>query len=515
MEAQAVEVRLEAGAAEVVGHDPGAGSKRGLDVRGHGETALDRLLREQRGADHERRVRRVRAGRDRGDQHVSMSERHGRGREDLLGYVADPRRARAVVDHLDFGQRVRVFLPGNERLQLLLAPSNEWFLRRQCVGPDPRGEPARNAVRRFPVASLRGRLHQQLAEDAADVGERDPVLRPPGSGDARADGLEVELEQLGVVALPTPGHPEESLCLVVAAECRDVLLRATGREQVAAGLLVDRKEADRGAVLRRHVGNRGAIRHRERRGALAVELDELADDARLPEHLGHVQSQIRRRRAVYETPGHVDAHDIGRQHVDRLAEHAGFRFDSADAPADDPHAVDHRRVGVGPDERVRKEEAVPFDDAHGEPLHVDLVHDADARRHDLESMERARAPLQKLVTGAVPLELDFHVEAQRVRGGPVIHLDGMIDDEGDGDERLDDGRILSQPLDRRPHRREIHEERDAGEVLQDDPRDHERNFGRSLGVRSPVGELGDVVFPDAASIHVSQERLQDDPQADG
>src|SRR5207244_8207798 len=138
--------------------------------------------------------------------------------------------------HLDFGERLRVFLPRDERLELLLAPSDERFLGRQYVGPDLRGEPAGNAVRRFPVAALRGRLHQQLAEDAADVRERDPVLGAPGTGDARTDALEVELEHLGVVALPAPGHPEESLRLVVAAKCRDVLLRASGGEQVAAGL---------------------------------------------------------------------------------------------------------------------------------------------------------------------------------------------------------------------------------------------------------------------------------------
>ena len=81
----------------------------------------------------------------------------------------------------------------------------------------------------------------------------------------------------------------------------------------------------------------------------------------------------------------------------------------------------------------------------------------------------------------------------------------MVDDERHGDERLDDRGILSEPLDGRPHCGQVDEKRDAGEVLQDDPRHNERNFRRSFGVRSPVGQLDDVLFPDPASIHVAEE----------
>ena len=46
---------------------------------------------------------------------------------------------------------------------------------------------------------------------------------------------------------------------------------------------------------------------------------------------------------------------------------------------------------------------------------VDLVHDADARRHDLEGVEGLHAPLHELVALAVALELQLHVEVERVR----------------------------------------------------------------------------------------------------
>jgi hypothetical protein len=45
---------------------------------------------------------------------------------------------------------------------------------------------------------------------------------------------------------------------------------------------------------------------------------------------------------------------------------------------------------------------------------VDLVHDADARRHHAEGVEGLHAPLHELVALAVALELELHVQVQRV-----------------------------------------------------------------------------------------------------
>ena len=93
-------------------------------------------------------------------------------------------------------------------------------------------------------------------------------------------------------------------------------------------------------------------------GAFAEELDELADDLLLAQHLGDGQHEVGGGHAFAQPAGELDADDVGRQEVHRLAEHAGFGFDAADAPADDADAVDHRRVGVGADQRVRVVDAV-------------------------------------------------------------------------------------------------------------------------------------------------------------
>src|SRR5207248_6229896 len=61
-------------------------------------------------------------------------------------------------------------------------------------------------------------------------------------------------------------------------------------------LRVDRKDAARRAVLGRHVRDRRPIGERQSAKARAVELDELADDAALSEHLRHGENEVGRDR---------------------------------------------------------------------------------------------------------------------------------------------------------------------------------------------------------------------------
>jgi len=45
--------------------------------------------------------------------------------------------------------------------------------------------------------------------------------------------------------------------------------------------------------------------------------------------------------------------DFWNKHGRRLAEHGGFGFNSADAPAEDAERIYHRRVRIGPDNGIR------------------------------------------------------------------------------------------------------------------------------------------------------------------
>jgi hypothetical protein len=154
--------------------------------------------------------------------------------------------------------------------------------------------------------------------------------------------------------------------------------------------------------------------------------------------------------AFAERTGQVHADDVGREEIDRLAEHAGLGLDAADAPAHDADAVDHRRVRVGADERVGIiNTPLIAEHALGEILEVDLVHDADAGRDDLEGVERLHAPLEELVALAVAREFEIEVLRERGCRAGEIHLHGVVHHEVDGHERLDDLRVLAE-LGRRP-----------------------------------------------------------------
>ena len=151
--------------------------------------------------------------------------------------------------------------------------------------------------------------------------------------------------------------------------------------------------------------------------------------------------------------------------------------------------------------------------ALGEIFEIHLMHDADARRHDAESLERLLAPLEKLVALAVALEFQFEIQAQGLRRSEEIHLHRVIHHEIHRHERLDDLRIFLQAGDGGAHRRQIDEQRHTGEVLQHDARDDEGNLLLRGRLRIPLGQRFDVLLGDLLSVAIAQHRFQDDADA--
>src|SRR4029077_17580874 len=105
----------------------------------------------------------------------------------------------------------------------------------------------------------------------------------------------------------------------------------------------------------------------------------------------------------------MHTHDFRRQKINWLPEHASFRFDSAHAPADHAETIDHGGVGIGADERIGIVDAILLQHALGEVFEIHLVHDADARGHDAESLKGLLAPLEELVTLAIALEFEIKI----------------------------------------------------------------------------------------------------------
>ena len=141
--------------------------------------------------------------------------------------------------------------------------------------------------------------------------------------------------------------------------------------------------------------------------------------------------------------------------------------------------------------------------------------DPGARRHHPQAAERRLGPAQELVALAVPLVLAGDVEGEGAGRPEAVDLDRVVDDEVRRDERVHAGRVAAEVGHRVAHRREVHDRRDAGEVLEDDPGRHERDLGLAAGARPPGGEA--PARPPRATMPaagVAEDVLEEDLQGD-
>ena len=308
------------------------------------------------------------------------------------------------------------------------------------------------------------------------------------------------------------GSCQRPFSLAVGLDERDAVLAAAGQAQVAERLLVDREEAARRAVLRRHVPDRGAVGERQAREPVAEVLDELPDDAGLAQDLRHREDEVGRGRALGQRAVEPEADDLRHEHRDRLAEHRRLGLDPADAPAEHAEAVDHRRVRVGADDRVGIRLAVALLDHAGEELEVDLVADAGVRRHRLEVVEGALAPAQERVALAVAAELELGVALDREPRREVVDLHGVVDHELDRDQRVDLLRVAAEVGHRGAHRGQVDDGGDAGEVLQQDAGGVVVDLLRRLGAGVPARDRLDVARGDGDAVLAAQHVLEQDAQ---
>mmetsp|Transcript_6420 Transcript_6420/g.7198 ORF Transcript_6420/g.7198 Transcript_6420/m.7198 type:complete len:932 (-) Transcript_6420:12-2807(-) len=458
LEAQRVQLLLQAGGVQVLRDHVGAGRQRRLHVRLHHQALLDGLLRHKAGGNEHARVRRVRARRDGGNDNAAVLD----GR--LL-----------PVD----GER--------HRLAVLLSGHAE---------------------------ALEARLR---AHAGVEVGlhrlQRHVVVRALRAADAGLHGCKVQLEVLRVLDL-LAARAEHARGLGVVHDAVDVRLAAARRLQVLDRLAVDREVADRRSVLGRHVGDRCAVRQREVAHAVAVELDELADNAELAQVLRDRQHQIRRRAAVAQLPRQLVPNDLRQHHRQRLAQHGRLSLDATNTPSSNTDAVDHRGVRVGANNRVGVQQALAVEDNAGKVLQVHLVHNSGARRHDQQVVEGGRAPLQELEALAVAIHLEVLVHLQGASGARGVHLHGVVDHKVHRDLRVDLRRIAAKALRRVAHGGEVDDARHAGEVLQHDAGRLERDLDRLRAVLLPVENILNGLGGDIELVTVAHRRLEQHTNAE-
>jgi hypothetical protein len=77
---------------------------------------------------------------------------------------------------------------------------------------------------------------------------------------------------------------------------------------------------------------------------------------------------------------------------------------------------------------------------------------------------------------------------EREARAELVHLHGVVDDELGRDERVDGRGVAAERDHCLAHGGEVHDRRDAGEVLQEDSRRSEGDLALGLGVRLPAAD---------------------------
>ena len=223
LEAEGIEVLVEARSLEIVGDHSGSGREARLHPRLCGEPLRDRLPGHESRRHHHAGVAGVRATGDGCDHHGAMVDRGGMA---VFLHGAGSRQVRSFEREAAFGSR--------------------------------RGE-------RFGKRFL-------------DIPKRDTVLRPLGPGETRHDAAQVEAEPLCKFRHRSGSRVEEPLLFHVPLHERHLLRRPAGEPQIGKRFGVDREEAHRGAILGGHVGDRGPVGQRHAVEAAPEKLHKLPDN---------------------------------------------------------------------------------------------------------------------------------------------------------------------------------------------------------------------------------------------
>jgi hypothetical protein len=129
-------------------------------------------------------------------------------------------------------------------------------------------------------------------------------------------------------------------------------------------------------------------------------------------------------------------------------------------------------VGVGAHQSVGDGEAASVILAHldnpGEPLQVDLVADTHPGRYHAEALEGLLGPAQQGVALGVALVFALDVGVVGVSGAKGVDLDGVINDEVGGRQRVDPAGVAAGAFHGGSHRGEVDDGGNPGEVLEQD-----------------------------------------------
>ncbi len=351
---------------------------------------------------------------------------------------------------------------------------------------------------------------ERRAERLRSLVQRNGFGRVLRSGDGRHDLREIDRERAVEVELTARARPPEPLEPGVRLNRMEMRLVPTRAAQVIDRGLVDREDRRRRSELRAHVRDRGPVGDRELADPGSEELDELVDDPLLAEPARDRQDDVGRGDSVREPAGELDADHLGVAEEVRFAEHDRLGLDPPDPPAEHGEAVDHRRVGIRADQRVRIRDPLPVRAGRGddrcEVLEIDLMADAVPRGHDAHVPIGPLRPPEESVALPVALVLPVEVDRERARRAVAIDLDRVVDDQVDRYDGVDLRGRDTGPVRGAAQGRKIDQHGHAGEVLQQDAARVERHFGVRRQ-RPPLGERAHQPGVGALRIEAAEQVL--------
>ncbi len=188
--------------------------------------------------------------------------------------------------------------------------------------------------------------------------------------------------------------------------------------------MIDGEHGRRGAIFWSHVGDGGAIAERQSTGAFSMEFEVGADHLLLAQKFGQGQYQVGCRQVGRQLAGELDADDFRQTHPGGAPEHDVLGLKPSHADGNHAQCVHMRGVAVGADTGVRVGHAVIVVYHGRHLLQVDLVHDAVARRDDIDVLERFLGPVDEMEAVFVAAILDGPVAFERL-GIIAATLDGQ------------------------------------------------------------------------------------------
>lgn len=269
------------------------------------------------------------------------------------------------------------------------------------------------------------------------VSEGDAIVGALGARERGFDGAEVKVHDVTREIGVGLARGEHALSTEVLLDGLNGILVAAGEVEVLNGVLINREVSHSGTVFRSHVGNGGTISQRDVLDTRAEELDELADDTALSEHIDAGQDKIGGSGTLRKVTGELETDDFRKDHGDGLTQHHGFSLNTANTPTGNTETVNHGGVRISANNGVRVEQVVALHNNAGEVLKVNLMDDTRAWGHDAEVVEGLGAPLEELEALTVTVEFHLLVELSGIERASLVDLNRMINDEIDGAQGVD------------------------------------------------------------------------------